>query len=56
MDAAFDNTRHLESVCIVQGDIYHPPVKDAAFDAAYSLGVLHHVPDPEAGLLVLGRR
>ena len=53
VDAAFDNTRHLESVCIVQGDIYHPPVRDAAFDAAYSLGVLHHVPDPKRGFAAL---
>jgi len=53
VDAAFANTRHLESVCIVQGDIYHPPVRDAVFDAAYSLGVLHHVPDPKRGFAAL---
>lgn len=56
VDAAFDNTRHLESVCIVQGDIYHPPVRDAAFDAAYSLGVLHHVPDPKRGFAALAAK
>jgi SAM-dependent methyltransferase len=53
VDAAFANTRHLPSVCIVQGDIYHPPVKDGAFDAAYSLGVLHHLPDPRRGFAAL---
>ena len=53
VDAAFANTKHLESVCIVQGDIYHPPVKDKAFDAAYSLGVLHHLPDPRCGFNAL---
>lgn len=26
------------------------PLKDASMDFGYSLGVLHHVPDPEAGL------
>jgi SAM-dependent methyltransferase len=53
VDAAFANTRHLENVCIVQGDIYHPPLKDAAFDCAYSLGVLHHVPEPKRGFAAL---
>jgi SAM-dependent methyltransferase len=53
VDAAFANTRHLPSVCIVQGDIYHPPVKDGVFDAAYSLGVLHHLPDPRRGFAAL---
>ncbi len=49
VEAAFQNTRHLAAVCIVQGDIYHPPVKNKAFDAAFSLGVLHHLPDPGRG-------
>jgi uncharacterized protein YbaR (Trm112 family)/ubiquinone/menaquinone biosynthesis C-methylase UbiE len=49
VEAAFQNTRHLPAVCIVQGDIYHPPLKHKAFDAAFSLGVLHHLPDPGRG-------
>jgi SAM-dependent methyltransferase len=49
VEAAFRNTRELPEVCIVQGDIYHPPFRSKAFDAAYSLGVLHHVPDPGRG-------
>ena len=53
VDAAFANTKHLPSVCIVQGDIYHPPVRNGAFDAAYSLGVLHHLPDPRCGFKAL---
>jgi uncharacterized protein YbaR (Trm112 family) len=53
VDAAFANTRQLESICIVQGDIYFPPVKAAAFDAAYSIGVLHHLPDPKRGFAAL---
>ena len=53
VDAAFANTRRLETACIVQGDIYHPPVKSAAFDAGYSVGVLHHLPDPAAGFRAL---
>ncbi len=53
VEAAFRNTRHLPSVSIVQGDIYHPPLKDGSFDAAYSLGVLHHLPDPRRGFQAL---
>jgi uncharacterized protein YbaR (Trm112 family) len=53
VEAAFQNTRHLPGVSIVQGDIYHPPLKDGAFDAAYSLGVLHHLPDPGRGFHAL---
>ncbi len=56
VEAAFKNTRHLESVCIVQGDIYHPPLRSHAFDAGYSLGVLHHLPDPERGFAALAKK
>src|SRR5262249_763742 len=53
VEAAFKNTRDLPAVCIVQGDIYFPPVMPKAFDAAYSLGVLHHVPEPGRGFQAL---
>jgi uncharacterized protein YbaR (Trm112 family) len=53
VEAAFGNTRHLPAVCIVQGDIYHPPLRPRAFDAAFSLGVLHHLPDPRRGYQAL---
>lgn len=56
VDAAFRNTRHLESVCIVQGDIYHPPLRNSAFDAGYSLGVLHHLPEPKRGFAALAEK
>jgi SAM-dependent methyltransferase len=53
VEAAFQNTRHLPSVSIVQGDIYFPPFKNGAFDAAFSLGVLHHLPEPSRGFRAL---
>jgi uncharacterized protein YbaR (Trm112 family) len=53
VDAAFQNTRHLPGISIVQGDIYFPPLRNSAFDAAYSLGVLHHLPDPGRGFQAL---
>ena len=49
VDAAFDNTGHLENVHIVQGDLFHLPLRPQSFDMVYSLGVLHHLPEPEAG-------
>lgn len=48
VEAAFQLTRHLLNVCIVQADIYHMPVHQAA-DLTFSIGVLHHLPDPEGG-------
>lgn len=62
VEAAYKNTSGLENVHIVQGDIYNPPLRYGVFDFIYSLGVLHHLPDPEkgfdsiAGLLGHGQR
>jgi SAM-dependent methyltransferase/uncharacterized protein YbaR (Trm112 family) len=44
--AAHNNTKGLENVHIVQGDVFNAPFK-SEFDLVYSLGVLHHTPDPE---------
>lgn len=45
VDVAFNNVGKMEGVHIVQADIYNLPFK-RAFDYAYSIGVLHHTPDP----------
>ena len=45
---AFQNTRDLPNAHVVIGDLLHPPVKPV-FDLAFSVGVLHHLPDPAAG-------
>jgi SAM-dependent methyltransferase len=37
----------------VQADILRPPFRAACFDFVYSIGVLHHLPDPEAGFRAL---
>jgi SAM-dependent methyltransferase/uncharacterized protein YbaR (Trm112 family) len=50
IDSTRGNTRHLPNVHLVQGDIYHPPLAPGAFDFVYSIGVLHHLPDPQKGL------
>lgn len=50
---AFRNTRDLGGVHVVQASIYDMPVRNNAFDIAYSFGVLHHLPDPERGFKAL---
>lgn len=48
IESTRQNTEHLPNVHLVQADIYRPPFADGTFDFAYSIGVLHHLPDPEA--------
>ncbi len=48
VETAFAATRDLPNAHIVQADIYNLPV-GRQFDYAYSVGVLHHLPDPRAG-------
>jgi SAM-dependent methyltransferase/uncharacterized protein YbaR (Trm112 family) len=55
VDAAFANTRRFDNVHIVQADMNRPPVR-RAFDYAFSIGVLHHLPDPERGFQALVSR
>jgi SAM-dependent methyltransferase len=55
VDAAFANTRQLPNAHIVQADLTRPPVKPV-FDHAFSIGVLHHLPDPEKGFRALVSR
>jgi len=55
IEAARENTRHLPNVHLVQGDIVHPPIQPGSLDFVYSIGVLHHLPDPKKGFLALTR-
>lgn len=55
VEAARENTRHLPNVHLVQGDIFHPPVREGGLDFVYSIGVLQHLPDPKRGFLMLVR-
>jgi len=55
VDSAYQNTRHLPNAHVIQADIYHLPLVER-FDLAYSIGVLHHLPDPKQGFLsVVGK-
>lgn len=53
IDSARKNTRHLRNIHLVQGDIYAPPFGKGIFDFVYSIGVLHHLPDPVRGFQAL---
>lgn len=52
VDSAFANTRHLPAVHVVQADLNRPPVR-RVFDYAFSIGVLHHLPEPQRGFRAL---
>lgn len=41
------------NVHLVQANLYRLPFRPGTFDFIYSLGVLHHLPDPEAGFRAL---
>lgn len=51
LSAAIDAARERlgDDVDLVQADIYAMPLEHGSFDLAYSIGVLHHLPDPERG-------
>lgn len=55
VETAFAATRSMPNVHIVQADIYHLPLA-RKFDYAFSVGVLHHLPDPRGGFLSLASK
>lgn len=48
VEAAQVKAERLPNMHVIQADIYHLPFAQP-FDFAFSIGVLHHLPDPEAG-------
>ncbi len=52
VESAFALTRELPNAHIVQCDIFKLPFKKA-FDYAFSVGVLHHTPDPKRAFVSL---
>jgi len=55
VESAFQATRHLPNAHIIQADIFKLPFK-RAFDYAFSVGVLHHTPDPKKAFLSLASK
>jgi len=48
VDAAYENIGERAGVHLAQADIFAMPFREGTFDRAYSIGVLHHTPDPRA--------
>jgi SAM-dependent methyltransferase len=46
----------LDNVAIVQADLLDLPIAEAAFDLVFSIGVLHHGPDPRRAFRSIARR
>jgi SAM-dependent methyltransferase len=55
VETAFASTRALDNAHIIQADIYHLPLAQQ-FDYAFSVGVLHHLPDPRGGFISLASK
>ena len=56
VETAYRDVGGLDNVHIVQADIFRLPFRrdaGAPFDFIYSIGVLHHTPDPEGSFLSL---
>ena len=53
VEVAAQNTADLDNVHVVQGDLTRPPLRRESMNLIYSIGVLHHLPEPEAGFRAL---
>ncbi len=54
VEAAARNTRGT-GARVIQADLNHLPFQEESFDLVYSMGVLHHLPDPEGAFRYLLR-
>src|SRR5262249_5688048 len=48
VEVANENASIAGDVQVIQADLYQPPFAPETFDFIYSIGVLHHLPQPEA--------
>lgn len=55
VESAFAATRGMENAHIIQADIFQLPLRPV-FDYAFSVGVLHHLPDPRGGFISLASK
>jgi SAM-dependent methyltransferase len=56
VEAAYRNTRDFPNVHVIQADLFHLPIAAERVDIAFSVGVLHHTPNPKQAFLELVRR
>jgi SAM-dependent methyltransferase len=50
IDVARKNLAHLSNCAFHHATVDAMPIEDASMDFGYSLGVLHHIPDPQLGI------
>ena len=55
VESAFQATKHLPNAHVVQADVFKLPFKKV-FDYAFSVGVLHHTPDPQKAFASLASK
>lgn len=55
VEAAHRNLGGRNNAAILQADIFSLPFAEGTFDLIFSIGVLHHTPDPRAAFLRLPR-
>ncbi len=55
VDAAYANTRALPNVHVIQADLFKLPIAAGVVDLAFSIGVVHHTPDPREAFMRLVR-
>jgi SAM-dependent methyltransferase len=55
VDEAVKSLGRNPHLFLVQGDLLKPVFKDNVFSHGYTIGVLHHTPNPELGLLRLAK-
>jgi len=53
VDACRENLQHWKNLDVVQGDIYHLPIKMASMDYVYCFGVLQHTPNVRGAFMAL---
>jgi uncharacterized protein YbaR (Trm112 family)/SAM-dependent methyltransferase len=53
IDRAARYCKDLNNVDFVQGSVLNPPFRHESFDYIFSIGVLHHTPDPQKGCFEL---
>ena len=55
VEKARENCQAMPNVFIAQADLLNPPIAPESFDFAYSIGVLHHCPDPRRAFARVAR-
>jgi ubiquinone/menaquinone biosynthesis C-methylase UbiE len=50
IEVARQNLAELENVHLIESDLESMPIGDGSLDFLYCLGVLHHIPDTQAGI------